>query len=184
MEKYTMKIAVIAFVAVIMSGALISLVYAKTVECERLFYQGFDACNMDYLSDDPHFYTQVQKNNWDRTMELRELETFPRIVITDFQDKELAIGNEGLWLNNEIVFHYPNNLTSQSTVGATDYYVNGKIVRNFYGYDETNPMINFTTVPHSCIEFGNGEKTGIDVLNYYGIYTIGCEDWMVYEAWK
>lgn len=180
-KKIIKKITLILVgISIISFGIGISFyaVSAYQEDCKESFYDGFDKCNMDYRSEDPHYYTQVQKNNWDRKMELKAQETQPRIIINDFENEKLAIGNRGLWLE-EIVYYYPNNLTSDSTVSQTDYYLNGKLVRNFWGYDETNPTINFTSIHHSCIEFADGEKTGIDILSYYGIITIGCEDWML-----
>lgn len=138
---------------------------------------GYDACGIDKLSSDPNYYTEGQKIHWEYKMKLKQDQTQPREII-DYSDTVLSIGTDGIWLTgtDTILINYPEE--SLILHSGTDYYIDGKLVRNFYGLDQ-NDGREYTTISHSCVEFESGAKTGIDVIGKTGIITIGCEEWMI-----
>ena len=92
-QIFKSKIYFVSILAAIVALSItnVFLISAYQEECEESFYQGFDKCGMDYRSEDPHYYTQVQKNHWDRTMELKEKESKETGYLAVFGFASLAI---------------------------------------------------------------------------------------------
>jgi len=182
-EKKLIKILIMIVV-----GLGVSILGVKYIGGLYIFNTiGFDCCDYDSLSNDPHYYTQGQKIMWEHTLSLKaQSDSLKRTVIDMTSKGDIATGSDGIYSMNytgkdggKLIYKFPETSTI-SNGGQEVYLIDGKEYYSDYGFENYPKVLEH----YSCVEFPDNLQTHTDIIHHDSrtgsekwILTVGCEDW-------